>query len=312
VFDRPCYRVPKGPSRTETISTVQPLLFRKGDGFLNIDASDSIKAIWDMIDSYVVRGSTICDFDGIVIPRSNVQLDSFLDIFYPHLAGFNYSLDEERIYYRLLKEWAPSIRYLGDRYLDEPNSKIDWDQVHQKTLLPIHGSFYFHEKVNIDQGDTVFDIGSAPGDFTAAALCKGAGKVYVFEPSATGVQKLNHLLSVTRSFEIVDRFLGASVDDEQLYTTVDHFCSSKGIDRLNFIKMDVEGMENDVLLVAKWVLRDLQPKMVICTYHKPGDRKKLTETVLRLNPRYSIIYGRSVMYCYVERHKFLQRLARFR
>jgi len=255
--------------------------------------------IRDKIDSYTIEDGLISNFKGIIIPRVNVQLDSFIDIFFPHICDFNYTLEEEKTYYSCMKEWFPILRYLGDRYLNHQNCSINWDAVRNHELLPLHGSFYFNENARIKKDDVVFDIGAAPGDFTATAFAKGAKTVYAFEPSQNGLKKLHHLSEVSKKIDIVDMMVGSKVVEDSQMITLDHYCKIEKIDKLDFIKMDVEGMENEVLIGAERILSELHPNMAICTYHKPGDRKKLTESVLKINSNYKITYGRSVMYCYI-------------
>jgi len=53
-------------------------------------------------------------------------------------------------------------------------------------------------------------------------------------------------------------------------TTVDAFCEIKGI-RPDFVKVDVEGAEYDVLMGAADTIRDSRPKLLIELHHFDGN-----------------------------------------
>lgn len=57
--------------------------------------------------------------------------------------------------------------------------------------------------------------------------------------------------------------------------SLDGFVENQGIKKIDFIKADIEGAERDMLLGATKVLREMAPKLSICTYHLPDDKKVL-------------------------------------
>jgi hypothetical protein len=52
-------------------------------------------------------------------------------------------------------------------------------------------------------------------------------------------------------------------------TTVDKFVAQQNIQKLNLIKMDIEGAEPDVLSQCEQTMRTLKPVFLVCTYHDP-------------------------------------------
>ena len=130
----------------------------------------------------------------------------------------------------------------------------------------------------VQKGDTVFDIGANVGRFTsyAAALVGTKGRVFSFEPQEYPRGILSQMKAVRglSQVTIVDRALsdqpgsaeiiiplkdgwkpksacghldggaeGPHKKEAVAVTTMDAFCEENGIERLYFIKCDVEGVE---------------------------------------------------------------------
>jgi len=131
----------------------------------------------------------------------------------------------------------------------------------------------------LQPGMTVLDIGAHHGYYTLLASRRvgQSGRVFAFEPSPRERQKLrwhlrgNHCSNV----EVVDGALGASAGQAELFLapgretgcnslrlpavrgsprklsvtidTLDEFLSRRGIERVDFLKLDVEGAELSVL-----------------------------------------------------------------
>lgn len=133
---------------------------------------------------------------------------------------------------------------------------------------------------HINRGDVVIDAGAFIGDHTIAyakAVCE-TGKVLAFEPSIDSFECLkynmrdfknticlNHGLgSENKKVDIikVEGNLGmnymASGDSIEVFT-IDWF----KFDKLNFIKIDVEGYELEILKGATETIKKLKPKMLI-------------------------------------------------
>lgn len=151
----------------------------------------------------------------------------------------------------------------------------------------------------VREGDVVLDIGANIGAHTLpfARLVGPRGKVYSFEPTAYafGKQKANIALNPELAPRIHARqmMLMASSDEclpESVYSswpladaedlhgqhhgrlmgtegaakgTLDDFLAGAGVERVNFIKLDVDGNESDVLAGARNTLMTSRPRLML-------------------------------------------------
>ncbi|MDO5846542.1 MAG: FkbM family methyltransferase [Methanocorpusculum sp.] len=180
--------------------------------------------------------------------------------------------------------------------------------------------------VAIEPEDVVFDCGANLGIFSLLAAYRGA-TVFAFEPIAAAREMLSQTLSLnpdlaqrieivpaalsdaegTAEFTVLDGTLvGSSMVLPQTgrreraeMTTVDAFCAKRGVEP-DFIKADIEGAERKMLAGAKATLSRCAPKLAVCTYHLPDDKKVLRELVLRGNSEYVISEKWKKMYACVK------------
>lgn len=147
-------------------------------------------------------------------------------------------------------------------------------------------------------GDTVFDIGAYKGDTAIFfADCVGKkGRVYSFEPVKANYNGLVKNIKQNRLDDVVVAinkgcsakpgllkavsatsgapwaFLANNEGTENTeVTTIDEFVKSNRINKVDFIKMDVEGFEEDVLLGAIKTIKRFRPKLAVPLYHKTSD-----------------------------------------
>ncbi|MEW8382582.1 MAG: FkbM family methyltransferase, partial [Candidatus Thiodiazotropha taylori] len=86
--------------------------------------------------------------------------------------------------------------------------------------------------------------------------------------------------------------------------TIDSLVDSGEIEKVDFIKLDVEGYELDVLLGAAQSIQKFQPKLAISLYHKPNDIFELITYIRDTYPFYHLHIGHytihneeTVLYC---------------
>lgn len=179
-----------------------------------------------------------------------------------------------------------------------------------------------HFDVTIAPGDVVLDLGAWIGDFSAYAAFLGA-QVYAFEGARLQLKYLRQtaVMNAPDKIKIVEKcasnqcatgllrtetssaggnVLDASRDqrarEKVELITLDAFVAENHLEKVNFIKADIEGHERHMLEGAQETLREFAPKLSICTYHYPEDPEVLEELILRANPAYKVVQLRNKLY----------------
>ena len=83
--------------------------------------------------------------------------------------------------------------------------------------------------------------------------------------------QIDSVNSAADSFVSKRDLKGRSVDVP--LTTIDHIVSELGLERVDFIKMDIEGAEKQALVGASKTLKRFKPRLSIATEHLRGDSK---------------------------------------
>lgn len=154
--------------------------------------------------------------------------------------------------------------------------------------------------IKAEKGDVVIDAGGCYGD-TALYFAHEAGKkgkVYSFEflPENLRIFEKNISLNpkLSKRINLIKAPLWSKSGEELFvighgpgtcvspYTnrpdanrvitvTIDDLVRDQNIDRVDFIKMDIEGAELESLRGAKNTIRQFRPQLAISVYHKPND-----------------------------------------
>jgi FkbM family methyltransferase len=171
--------------------------------------------------------------------------------------------------------------------------------------------------ISADEGDVVLDLGGCWGDtalYFADRVGK-SGKVYSFEfiPDNIKLFKINTSLndSLSSRIQLVenpvhyvsgvpvyyqDKGPSSSVYFEPFVeqtgttvtTSIDDFVKDKSIDKINFIKMDIEGAELSALEGARETIEKFRPKLAIAIYHSLNDLFNIPRWILDLDLDYEI------------------------
>ncbi len=81
--------------------------------------------------------------------------------------------------------------------------------------------------------------------------------------------------------------------------TLDSFVRENNLERVDFIKADIEGFERHMLQGAQETLRKFAPKLALCTYHLPDDPQVLENLIKQANPNYNVVQKRKKLYASV-------------
>lgn len=158
----------------------------------------------------------------------------------------------------------------------------------------------------VRNGDIVLDCGAHLGTYTREALAAGAKLVVAIDPGPEQIICLRSNLagdiaagrvivyekgvwdkedSLTLHFNpndpASDTFFGDSSRPGQkvLLTTIDHLVAELKLDRVDFIKLDIEGAEQRALAGAQKTLAKYKPRLAIAAYHRLEDPERIPALV---------------------------------
>jgi FkbM family methyltransferase len=168
---------------------------------------------------------------------------------------------------------------------------------------------YLPSYVKLNEGDYVIDGGAFDGDTAAifSGKVKSNGKVFAFEPTPENYEKIvarklpnvvaekKGLFSTSTvlKFRNIENMTAGNLIDANgetsiKVTSIDEYVKEHRIDRLNYIKLDIEGAELECLKGAAKTIRRFKPTMAICIYHNMG--RDLIDVSSYLFQNYSDIY----------------------
>jgi len=179
----------------------------------------------------------------------------------------------------------------------------------------ILGGMYQIPECHVEAEDVVFDVGAHFGFFSYYAVQKGAREVYAFEPNPYVFEILKkhaemwsdkikpYQLALSDKNGEADLFIfeelgvGSTMLENlkpckynkkvKVKTmTLDSFVKEYNVERVDFIKIDAEGSEREILKGAKETIKRFKPKMAIAAYHLPDDKKVIPELILSIRDDY--------------------------
>lgn len=198
--------------------------------------------------------------------------------------------------------------------------ELSW--IYQEVVQPsdINPHAYENNSVTIHSGDVVIDTGACAGFFTRQALKRGAQRVYAFEP----LQKIASALQETfrqeckagtvivapialtnttgtASFNNGDHYIcEARLTSEGAHTvmtsTLDDFVRSQNVERIDFIKMDIEGEEMNAVMGAVGAINRFKPRLAIAVYHQYENAALVRDILLNNCPGYKVEFSGRYMY----------------
>ncbi len=162
--------------------------------------------------------------------------------------------------------------------------------------------YYEIPETQVRSGDTVVDCGAAEGLFSLRVLGR-AKRCYLIEPSSRFQRALALTFAEVSDVEVVPMALGA-VSGSLRFTedsimsamsetgaltvtveTLDHLFYEQGI-RVDYLKMDLEGAEMNVLVGAEQTIRKFRPRIAVTLYHVGQNADETVTYLQSLVPEY--------------------------
>lgn len=174
--------------------------------------------------------------------------------------------------------------------------------------------------VSAEKGDTVLDLGGCWGDTALyfASLVENEGKVFSYEFIPSNLEIFNKNLSLnpnlSNRIQIVEHPVWSESGKNLYYVdngpaskvsfdlpdakadsistlNVDDLVENYNIDKVDFIKMDIEGAERYALKGAEKTIRKFKPKLAISIYHSLDDFVELPAYIDSLDLGYKFYLG---------------------
>ncbi len=169
-------------------------------------------------------------------------------------------------------------------------------------------------------GDIVLDCGANVGVYTREALAAGAKTVVAIELAPENLECLrrNFASEVTSGRVVIypkgvwdrDDVLTLNVDSGNSaadsvvmhpakahegpkvpLTTIDKLVAELKLERVDYVKMDIEGAEQRALAGARETIAKFRPRLALSAYHRPDDPQRIPAIVRELWPGYRMECG---------------------
>lgn len=185
------------------------------------------------------------------------------------------------------------------------NFKITLDLKYMKEYNNAPSVQYFENDIyELPKNPIFVDGGGYTGDTSMNFIAKHNDykKIYLFEPMKENMKQAKNNLSSYQNIEYFEcglsNFEGivsfnyddassAIIEEGNVKINVNYLDNI--IDgRVDFIKFDIEGAEQDAIDGAKRLIKTYNPILAICIYHKAEDWYKIPQKILSINSDYKI------------------------
>lgn len=145
---------------------------------------------------------------------------------------------------------------------------------------------YLTNEICIKENDIVVDAGAMEGDFALPYIDR-IKKLYLFESDPEWVEALKYTYQdYCDKVVIINKMLSSRSGDQE--TTLEESIEGGKVD---FIKMDIEGAEVEVLYASQKLLRANAIRCAVCCYHGKNDRKEIEHIFAQNGYRCSVSNG---------------------
>jgi FkbM family methyltransferase len=212
----------------------------------------------------------------------------------------------------------------GYQLWDTPSGRF-WIPSGSRWVLPFNLAeqkrrIYGNDQQSARAGDIVLDCGANVGVTVRVWLEAGAKQVVAIEPAPENIESLRRNfkdeiaagrvilypkgvwdkdemlpMQIDPNNSAADSFLihregGTEVRGIPL-TTIDKLVGELKLDRVDFIKMDIEGAEPRAIVGGRETIAKYHPRMALCTYHAPDHPQKIPVLARAAWPGYSVECG---------------------
>ena len=178
----------------------------------------------------------------------------------------------------------------------------------------VQEQYRYKNIVTVEENDNVIDGGGCYGDTALYFAEKSKGMIYSFEFMQENLEVFNKNIELNPKYkeriQLVAQPLGEK-SHEKLYATfngpgtaisnkqsenadcfetisIDDFVQQNQVEKIDFIKLDVEGSEEAILKGAINTIKKFKPKLAICAYHKKDDLVVLPKLIKEYVPEYKL------------------------
>jgi FkbM family methyltransferase len=184
--------------------------------------------------------------------------------------------------------------------------------------------YSYYDIIKPEKGDVVIDGGGYVGDTALwfSEYIGDEGKIFCFEPFNSNFSVLKENIKNNNINNIIPEQLGLWSKETVLkmegtragafisktglninVTSIDKFVKDNKLQKVDFIKLDIEGAELEALSGAQETIKKFKPKLAICVYHRKEDIMVIPAYIVKLVPEYKIMlknnsfdFGETVMY----------------
>lgn len=194
-------------------------------------------------------------------------------IFYDDNEQMNYVLhDGKRMYL--------SGKFPNERAMKQYYNSLCMEQDMQSPHL------YQSDRVHVKEGDVLLDVGAAEGFFALSVIDK-ISYAYLIEADSDWEKALKATFRPYKDkVRIISGFVSDVVGENEI--TIDSIIKDQ---RLDFLKMDIEGAEKKALAGAVNTLKTHCVRCAVCTYHNDDDFTEIADFFSNMQYLYEVADG---------------------
>jgi len=184
------------------------------------------------------------------------------------------------------------------------NFKISFDLDFMQGFTNNHEGQYFDKEIVPEIKNIFFlDGGAYVGDTIPGIINSFPDykKIYAVEPNELHINIAKRDFGDLENIEFINCGLGVkeevnSVDIQANQNNCDHNYQATNIntidnivkEKVDFIKLDIEGAEQDAIEGAKETIKKYKPVLAVCIYHKAEDWYKIPQKILSIDSEYKV------------------------